>query len=259
MATSQQVDKVLCSVCGYPAVKKRIFCQDCGGWSHVSCAEKKKCCEQNVLIPVPDDDDKIPAKFLLETINELSATVHGMKKVIEELITENKKLRVEIEDMRGKKRESNIEMSRVDDDAVVEEAMDRIYRSNNVIVQCLQEPHGDDVQRKRADEDAVKNLIGPVIEGNQEYQILSVIRLGKPNQERSRMVKVVLNSSAVVKKLVRHRFSNNIFCNVDLTPRQQTKAYAIRKEFRSRRNNGEEDIRLKYTNGVPKIVSTKNV
>ena len=46
--------------------------------------------------------------------------------------------------------------------------------------------------------------------------------------------------------------------NRDLTARQRNIAYLVREEFRSRKENGEGNIKLKYTNGVPKIVNIVN-
>lgn len=38
---------------------------------------------------------------------------------------------------------------------------------------------------------------------------------------------------------------------------QQDKAYRIRKEFKERINNCEEEIKLKYYNGIPSIIRKK--
>lgn len=55
------------------------------------------------------------------------------------------------------------------------------------------------------------------------------------------------------------RSTNGIYINRDLTRIQQSKAYATRQKFKGRVNNGEKDIRLKYHNGIPKIVKIKNL
>ncbi|WP_165351421.1 hypothetical protein, partial [Enterobacter cloacae complex sp. 2DZ2F20B] len=43
----------------------------------------------------------------------------------------------------------------------------------------------------------------------------------------------------------------------DLTIKQRNYTYNIRKEFRSRKTKGENDIVLKYSNGMPNIVKKK--
>lgn len=136
--------------------------------------------------------------------------------------------------------------------------MDRIHRSNNVIVRGIPEIDGETNAQKQADEQTVMSLIKSVIPNDQEFRVISITRLGKATPGRSRLSKVVLDSPATVKKLVRHRFNNGIFFNMDLTQYQQNKAYTVRTEFKRRRESGEENIRLRYHNGIPKIVTAKN-
>ena len=248
----QHGDKVFCFVCNNPAVKKRIFCGDCGKWSHVSCGNKKKCCDESVNIPNSDGEGN-----LVDTINSLSMAVKDMKNVIEELVNENKKLRQEIEVMKAEKQQTN-HRDPVVEDSVVEEVVERMKRSTNVVIRGIPECQGTIAQQKEADGLTVKNLIKLVIPDDSEYNILNIVRLGKANSTRSRMIKVMFNNSTTVQKLVRHRFNNNVFFNLDLTRIQQEKAYTIRKEFKRRCDNGEKGIRLKYNNGLPRIVEEKN-
>ncbi|KAJ3650687.1 hypothetical protein Zmor_012762 [Zophobas morio] len=255
MAYSQQGDKVFCFVCGNPAVKKRIYCSDCSVWSHLSCADKKKCCEQNVQT---SDNDTLPnQENLVQTINSLSAIVNDMKKVIEELVTENKKLREEIEHVKSGKQQTGESGPEVEE-AAVEEAVERIHRSHNVIIRGVPEYQGEAAQQKQADEEIVMNLIKSAIPSDLGQSVLNLTRLGKLIPNRCRIIKVEFNNPNIVKKLIRHRFGNNIFFNTDLTRLQQNRAFAVRKEFKRRRDNGENNIRLRYYNGMPKIVETKN-
>lgn len=60
------------------------------------------------MTPTPDIEENA-GKNLVETINSLSAMVSDMKKVIEELISENKKLRLEFEHMKTEKRQTNVD------------------------------------------------------------------------------------------------------------------------------------------------------
>lgn len=98
---SIQGDKVLCFICNGPAVRRRIYCPDCGVWSHVSCADRKKCCDST---PSDISGDTVAIKNLIATINSLSATVEDMS----ELITENKKLRQEIEQLKSEKTQTTL-------------------------------------------------------------------------------------------------------------------------------------------------------
>ena len=91
-----------------------------------------------------------------------------------------------------------------------------------------------------------------------DLRIVNVTPLGQVIPNRSCIIKVEFNNPKIVKKLVRQHFSNNIFVNTDLTQLQQNKAFAVRKEFKRRRENGENDIRWKCYNGLPRITETKN-
>lgn len=93
-----RIEKVLCFVCNRTAVKGRVFCTECNVWAHIACALKKKCCKDAAPSNNPDIDDGNNFKGLNATIN--SAIVTDMRKVIGELIEENKKLRLEVEQLK---------------------------------------------------------------------------------------------------------------------------------------------------------------
>jgi regulator of replication initiation timing len=106
-------------------------------------AMKKKCCDQGLVVATQDNEDaNNSGRNLTETINSLSTVVTDMKKVIEDLIRENKKLRQEIESMKSDKQQAksaDLDMN----DMGVDEAMDRIRRANNVIIRGIPEAGGN--------------------------------------------------------------------------------------------------------------------
>jgi regulator of replication initiation timing len=183
----------------------------------------------------------------------LSTAIKEMKKLIQELVDENKKLRNELEQLKSNKQLTNTTSN---DEVIISEAMERIRRSTNLIIQGVPESRSNDaLQSKAEDIQCVENLIGTAISNITEYKIVNISRLGSVHDNRPRLVKVAFDSAYTVNKLVRHRCSDkNIFFNRDLTVSQQNQAYNVRKEFRRRCDNGEENIRLKYENGIPKIV-----
>ena len=79
-------------------------------------------------------------------------------------------------------------------------------------------------------------------------------RIGKFSNQKIRPIRVVFSSSSIARNvIVKYRTSDKIFINRDLTPMQQKKAYSIRNEFKRRIAAGENDITLKYRNGMPNI------
>lgn len=89
--------------------------------------------------------------------------------------------------------------------------------------------------------------------------IVQCYRLGKVSESRNRPIRVILTSSSIAHYVVtKYKPQKSIYINKDLTKMQQNRAYLIRQEFKSKLENGETNIQLKYVNGVPKIVVKKN-
>ena len=85
--------------------------------------------------------------------------------------------------------------------------------------------------------------------------IVKTMRLGKRVDNKIRPLLITINSLEDVSNVLRnYRTKNNIYVNRDLTVRQRNLAYTVRSEFKRRKDGGENDIKLKYTNGMPKIV-----
>ena len=103
MADVNVCDKVLRWVCNHPAVRKIIYCGDCKVWSHISCSEKKKCGEVGNSSQTSDTEDTNSVKCLTSTINSLSDTVRDMKKIVNDVVQENRILRQKIEQLKTEK------------------------------------------------------------------------------------------------------------------------------------------------------------
>lgn len=148
--------------------------------------------------------------------------------------------------------------SKVDTMHDTTEVIERIRRSNNIIVRGLPEFTGDSSHQEQHDYRTVVNMLSSATDG--QNHIVAVSRLGKIAGDRSRprLVRVEIGNPAIVKKLIRHKPGNEIYIDPDLTRIQQNKAYSVRKEYRDRRGAGEEGIRLRYRDGVPEIISSKN-
>ena len=83
-----------------PAVKKRIYYADCRVWSHIGCAERKPCCVPVTPTLPSDQDDPNTLKNLVAVISSLTSTISDIKKSLNDLVSENKKLRKEIEELK---------------------------------------------------------------------------------------------------------------------------------------------------------------
>lgn len=157
--TCCQTEKAVCFVCNEAAVRRRIYCSDCKVWAHISCANKKKCCDKcndpttpgmsSSCSSVSESLDEGTLKNLITTINGLSSAMADMKKAMKDLIDENKKLRLELENLK-KTRQSNVVDPNTNEnfeEIVIEEAMERIRRESNVIIRGIPEPLGIPINR----------------------------------------------------------------------------------------------------------------
>lgn len=96
------------------------------------------------------------------------------------------------------------------------------------------------------------------VAGTPNIEIIKCFRLGKTTQTKQRPIRVILSSPADALKVIsKYKPTDGIYINKDLTKLQQGKAYMIRREFKTRIANGEKDIKLKYNNGIPKIITLR--
>lgn len=207
-------------------------------------------------------------KLLRSTAKSQEDEEAFVQKIVERILTSDKlwsklvdtiadKVKAEFE-----KRISAIEEKVIQLDAKVDainnmEVIERIQKSNNIIIRGLPETAGDPGDQEQQDYDTVVNMLSSVVDGHNH--VVTVFRLGKFTSDRSRprLIKAEIGNPAVVKKLLRHKPGNGVYLDPDLTRSQQNIAYSVRKEYRDRRAGGE-DIRLRYRGGVPEIVSSKN-
>lgn len=105
----------------------------------MSCDERKECCDSENIAPAGiRDESEVIFKNLITTIYSLVTTVAKLKEVMNELISENKKLPKDIENMKaGGSTASDCEASR---EAIIAEA---------VVIRGFHEPAGDLAQQQK--------------------------------------------------------------------------------------------------------------
>lgn len=142
-------------------------------------------------------------------------------------------------------------------DDVLDEFEDRSLRSTNLIVYGLPESlSAAENDRKVDDVNICKELL--VFE-NDDYSLnlASCYRLGKPNPNRIRPIKLCFASKEIVNKILKtYKPKNRVYLNRDLTPRQRNVNHRIRQEYHRRIEQGENGLKLKYRNGVLTIISS---
>lgn len=135
------------------------------------------------------------------------------------------------------------------EDEIINELQERQKRRNNVMVFNLPEP-----QNRALDLIKVKEIFLELT--NEDLNILRVVRLGKPNKNGHRALKVVFNDAEDANKVIRAKKDilrgKAISVNADLTQLQIKTWNKLKEEMEVRRKAGENVV-VKYFNGVPKI------
>ncbi|KAJ3640311.1 hypothetical protein Zmor_003620 [Zophobas morio] len=216
-----------------------ISCDFCGSFMHSDCvglsrAEVQCLRQKQRRIPFYCEDCDIVklVKSLKDQIQRLSNEIANIKKEVSPV--------------------SSIDKTLSEDD-IINEIMERQQKAVNIIVYNLPES-GKETSTERANDDADK-CINIIKKKTPNVTIVKCSRLGKPNKDRPRLIKLQLPSAdQVLQVLKSYKVENNIYLNQDLTIKQRNYTYNNRTEFRSRKAKGENDIVLKYSNGMPKIV-----
>ncbi|KAI5630897.1 hypothetical protein NE865_16392 [Phthorimaea operculella] len=138
---------------------------------------------------------------------------------------------------------------------VIQEFQERNNRSKNIIIAGINEQSSKD-SKERATKDLieVKNIICHVIDDIQEPN--AVFRIGKYNPGKTRRVKVCFDNDEPVKKLLRkkEKIPEGFKFYSDLTPKQQNFLDQLKSELLRRQNNGENNLKIKYVKGMPRII-----
>ena len=167
-ASSSCADKVLYWYCGNPALKKRFYCVECDKYSHVSCNEKKKCCNAPQS---QEDEDVQSVKNLVSAIDSLTSMVKEMKNTIDNLVLENKKVHEEIERLKNKQPQTDVTTQPlISDNQILEEIENRESRRCNLIISNLTEPRKETAEANMQDD---LTMINNILTQEQEYSKLT--------------------------------------------------------------------------------------
>lgn len=146
---------------------------------------------------------------------------------------------------------------------LAQEVAERNKRKNNLIIFGVKEQNQDLLADVKCEKDAeIVQAILSSVDLEVQRNSIKPIRLGKFAHEKQRPIKIALEDEYQVrnvlkkaKKLRSTRQYKNVSIASDRTPRQLNYYKQVKSELVERQNAGEADCRIKYINGVPKIVS----
>ncbi|VVC43457.1 Hypothetical protein CINCED_3A019215 [Cinara cedri] len=140
---------------------------------------------------------------------------------------------------------------------LIDELLDRQSRSNNVILFNLTEEDNKDDSQK------IKNVISSL---NEKIEKFTFFRLGKPKSdipEKSRPVMILLSNQSDVFTILRSQTNmksstswSNIRFSSDRITKEREEMANLSKTLQQRKENGEQDVIIKYIKGIPRTVKT---
>lgn len=226
-----------------------------------------------------------------ETQNEkLNAISHDITAIREEicqiklttntLALEQKKLQKEVEQITKFNNDTEMKIKAIEDEIqsfkalktqqtpfnyenIIAEMHERTQRERNVIISGIVEINSKNFEERQShDKSEVAKVLKPFVANYADP--VKVFRLGKYDEKKSRPIKVCFASPATAKSIFRNKSaiterSKEIKIYSDETPLQKETLKKLRDELKRRTENGENDLTIKFTKGMPKILkSTSN-
>lgn len=152
---------------------------------------------------------------------------------------------------------------------IVSEVLDRQTRKRNLLIFNASEQSRQlsNDERNIADKNNVLDIIEYLLP-TADIANCNVFRLGKynPSNNRPRPIKIRLRNEDDTRKILQKsgKLKNSdsfkdIFMTPDRTPRELEYYKKLKNELQHRKDNGEDDIIIKYINNIPKIIKTDNL
>ncbi|XP_050064599.1 uncharacterized protein LOC126553488 [Aphis gossypii] len=211
-----------------------------------------KVTNNKIISTINTQNEKISR--ISKKVDDLFENVSNLTKANQDLNLKVTNLEIKILDM---EQSINKENNAPPEQNIIEELMDRQSRSNNIILFNLTEDDNEDDSQK------IKNVISSL---NQKIEQFTFFRLGKTKSntpDKPRPVKILLSSQSDVFNILRTQKNlktttkwSNVRFSSDRTTKQREEMGILRRTLQQRRDNGEQNIIIKYIKGIPKIVNT---
>lgn len=250
---------------------KKMVCKSCSG---ISSSEIRAIMTQSrvVLFFCPD------CLVMLKKLPQLSVQVDEMKMEIREIrarvdaqpqmrsyaevAAETKTLKSQVEKLNKIVDERpgtpNNPADNTNIEPAISELKERERRSFNLLIFGLKELESDNREvSNRHDFSESVNVI-EMIRKDVALDGIKVGRLGKPGAGKVRPIRVTFPSKEKAQLILRAKNNlsgkNGVYIKYDNTPKQREYLKALLVELEDRKAGGEENLRVRYVNGSPKII-----
>lgn len=207
---------------------------------------------------------------VLESLSELNNKFQNLSSLVSELKLENTKLRSELDDLKLKINNPDTNISSVETSSlithVLQETFEREKCAFNAIIYGITESAlSTNSQRISDDRVAIHRILEPF--GDLIPTSARVKRLGKARKDNTRPIKIIFGNKEDADGLI--AFFNNSKRNESIFPDgfrivrdktilQRQLLRTCHAELEQRNKNGEQDLRISFVNGLPKVITTRS-
>lgn len=202
---------------------------------------------QDIKSLVESSENRIIATLKGE-IDELKATVTSMRLEISNLESQQRQLEIKYEEVNGELTMLRRNQSQAQID-LSNELDERLRRNHNFIISGIPETESTSSDNSYDDKEKCFDVLRQIGIGREIDSVIEVSRIGRPDRERPRLLKVKCDSVATkdsvminAKKLRGVPKFRQVYINPDRTPMQQRLWKGLRNELRNRRLQGEDAV-----------------
>lgn len=189
-------------------------------------------------------------RFLCTDCNKGLLLIPSLVRSIEELKVDIENLKLKCINTSNANSGQPLKVNEIAPEEIISEMLERQKRANNIMIANLNEPNSN-----TEDLTSVKSLLKEI---NVDVDDIKVTRIGKPNKQRPRLLKVILKNpedAITVLKSKRNIKETNIKIFQDQTKRQIQYYKDIKNELQRLIDNGDNTKTIRYINNKPTIVT----
>lgn len=263
---------------------KRKYCFDKDSNDQLSDIQTKMAEMMTLLSTSINEQKESSAKIkndiasIRDEMSEIKHSICKTEQTLKTITTEHEKMKTDIQNITSAAQSMETKIATIESDVLnlktsstepmrmtteasfdmLAEITDQTLRKKNIILTGMPEPQSADYkQRQKQDKDEVLKITKAIIKDCEEPT--KVVRIGKYKPNVNRAVKVCFESEQTVKIILRNRnkFKDDaITIFPDQTPLQQARFKNLKDQLKHRTENGETNLRIKYINGIPRIISS---
>lgn len=219
--------------------------------------------ESMSVISEQSSEIKEEIKTIKSATDSLSTQFNEIKEEIKNIKFENTKtehkfkyIEKELSELKIQRTSSEF-TSLPNHEALICELRDRCDREKNIVIVGIQENNDKNFKSRRShDEEEIAKIL-TLFESCAKP--LKCMRLGKYVPGKNRPLKIFFNDTVTPKFLLRNKskLPESIIIYSDKTPTQKQYLQSLKEKLKSREENGEEDLIIKYIKGTPTIVKNR--